>query len=289
MFKILSYLIKFIELFSVAVAARFTMFLASWPMGRSLKPRDHKVLSQGKRLHIKGDKKLAAWQYGESGPLVILIHGWEGHAAQLAPMAQHMASHGYRAVTFDVRAHGASKGKRVWFENFAIDMAHVAKHFDEPIHSIIAHSAGGLLTMMGRMKKIIQADYYAVLAAPRAPYPPLDIVKKLLGVSDAVLDYCRGAVAKQFESPWDELITGKMYEYRGQGQLMLIYDESDVLVHHTDADAAKRYWPKAHVIKTQGLGHFKILWDSGIQHQVSAFIKGQQVETQNNHLAVKGN
>lgn len=277
MFKVLAQLIKILELFSVRTAARFTMFLASWPMRRPLKARDKALLAKGERLHIKGDKKLAAWSFGR-GPLVILVHGWEGNSAQMATMAMCIAEQGFQAVTFDVRAHGSSKGKRAHFSNYSVDMRHVAQHFDRPIHAIVAHSAGGLLTMFGRMKKIVKANYYVTIAAPRAPYPPIEIVKENLGVSEKVADYCRIAIAQQFESPWDELITGKMYEYRGQGKLLLVYDKDDELVCHTDADQAQKYWPDALCIKTQGLGHFKLLWNDSVMNQVAQFISGEEVD-----------
>jgi hypothetical protein len=50
---------------------------------------EHEALERARRFAIPfGDRHLAAWEWGESGPRVLLVHGWEGRGAQLAPFVE---------------------------------------------------------------------------------------------------------------------------------------------------------------------------------------------------------
>src|SRR6185503_233681 len=44
-----------------------------------------------------GGYELATWSWGE-GPAVLLAHGWEGHAGQMARFASRLVTRGFRAV-----------------------------------------------------------------------------------------------------------------------------------------------------------------------------------------------
>ncbi len=49
-----------------------------------------------------------------SGPTVYLVHGWAGHAGQLAPfVAPARRAAGFRVVAFDAPSHGALGPRRV--------------------------------------------------------------------------------------------------------------------------------------------------------------------------------
>jgi alpha-beta hydrolase superfamily lysophospholipase len=61
-------------------------------------------------VEVNGER-LATWSYGK-GPTILLVHGWNGHAAQLRAFVSPLVDAGYRVVAFDQPAHGQSSGAR---------------------------------------------------------------------------------------------------------------------------------------------------------------------------------
>src|SRR2546426_767334 len=59
------------------------------------------------RFRLTGDgPELAVWDWGD-GPTVLLVHGWNGNAAQLAGLVPPLLRAGYYVATPDLPAHGA--------------------------------------------------------------------------------------------------------------------------------------------------------------------------------------
>ena len=77
---------------------------AAPPQVPGLTPRALRIPFEGALLH--------GWIFGE-GPTVLLVHGWEGQAAQLAPLIGPLVARGQRVVAFDHFAHGQSPGSRL--------------------------------------------------------------------------------------------------------------------------------------------------------------------------------
>ena len=71
---------------------------------------DAALLASGLPLRVElvqNRDRVRAWQWGE-GPPVLLVHGWEGHAAQFAGFIPRLLEQGFSAVAFDAPAHGQS-------------------------------------------------------------------------------------------------------------------------------------------------------------------------------------
>ena len=269
MINILRFLVKYLP---TSAAARITIFFAMFPMVKpELKQRDSDALKTGQRFTFKSKGMRVAYSWGE-GPLIILIHGWEGRGAQMAPLAQRLAECGFKAIIFDVKAHGESSGKRVDFTDFQEDIIHLTQHMNQSVHAYVAHSAGGLLMMTARHKKLIQAERYVTLASPRGPYPPLEIIRKFLRTPESVEHRCRHHISKNFSASWSDLMKGKMFEYHGQGELLVIHDQDDELVLHSDSEQVIQQWPNAQTMKTSGLGHNKLLWSPSVMERIEDFI-----------------
>src|SRR6185295_1815526 len=86
---------------------------------------DRSALMSARRIRIDG-RELAAWRWGD-GPAVLLVHGWEGHAGQLAAFVEPLLARGLSAVAFDAPAHGSSRGDHVTLFDFADAVADVAR------------------------------------------------------------------------------------------------------------------------------------------------------------------
>lgn len=126
-------------------------------------------------------QRLATWSWG-SGPTVLLVHGWNGHASQLRSFVPPLIDAGYRVVAFDQPAHGMSTGERAHVVDFANAVDAVGKR--ERPSAIIAHSLGatGAALAIARGLPVKKA---ALLAPPaEVPYFALGAAK-MMGLGPA--------------------------------------------------------------------------------------------------------
>src|SRR5258706_2547887 len=86
------------------------------PVVAGLEARAFNAVKQG---------RIAAWAWG-AGPTVLLVHGWNGAAAQLAPFVAPLVAAGYRVVAFDQPAHGRSRGRSATIVDMADALRAVA-------------------------------------------------------------------------------------------------------------------------------------------------------------------
>lgn len=279
MVKPVRVLIKCLAPISGRAATGLLFYLASFPRALPRKPQWQTKLDQARRIEFERQGKRVAWQWGDAGPLVVCVHGWEGTGAQFGLIGSSLAQLGYRCVSIDLTAHGESDGRRAQFSDFPQDITALVQHFNEPVAAYVGHSAGGMLLMAAREASDLAADRYVVIASPSAPYPPVEIVREKLSPAASVLDRLRKRIAAQFSSTWDSLMAGHLYARNPDGDLLLIYDEADRVIDHSQGDRIQGLWPGSRLIKTSGLGHNGILWDPEVVSQITQFL-GASANTQ---------
>ena len=118
-------------------------------LGRREKDREVLARFEGFRFGFRGNRQ--AWAVGH-GPQVVLVHGYNGMAAQMAPIARDLEMNGYRAILFDAGGHGESASHRVGFDTFIEDTRSILEEIG-PVHALIGHSAGGHLALMLASRK----------------------------------------------------------------------------------------------------------------------------------------
>jgi pimeloyl-ACP methyl ester carboxylesterase len=131
----------------------------------------------------RGGERLAAFDYGGDGPLVILLHGLAGYGREWDETASWLlASH--RVVALDQRGHGRSERKPVDMSRaaFVADVLAWLDHLLVDRASIVGQSLGGHTAFLvaarhgDRVARLVVAEASPV-ADPEAP----TIVRKWLG------------------------------------------------------------------------------------------------------------
>ncbi len=224
-----------------------------------------------------------AWSLG-SGPLIVLVHGWGGIGAQMAPLAAALAAAGFRCVLFDALGHGQSADGKIGFDIFGDDTAALCSHLGETPYGLIGHSAGALGMMAARYRHGLSAMHYVCLAMPSFPYVPLETLKAKYGFADQQLLALRPLLAEQFSRTWAEMEAGCIFAEDPHGQLTLIYDRTDARVRHGDADEIAALWPGARVIKTDNLGHNRILRSPEVIAAADSILSGTSTSSAPNTL-----
>ena len=227
-------------------------------------------LETGERLEYGDDLYARKWG---AGPLVVLVHGWGGAAAQWHKVAPVLVKDGYTVVAPDISGHGDSKGTDIRFDYFYKDLKTLFNFLgaEEP-HALIGHSAGGLGMMAGRELCGLKAKKYVCIAAPSTPYPPVKIVKRKLNPPDKALDTFRHNIAGQFNSQWDD-ITEMSFQKDADAELLLIYDENDKYLDSCDLEKILQHWPDAQTHTVRDIGHEGLIKNHDIAETISDFIR----------------
>ncbi len=252
-----------------AMANSITRSLAAMTQRPPVSSLEQEAMAQASRISY-GENNVA-WAWG-NGPLVIFVHGWSGRAAQMAPLALHVANLGFRSAAIDVTGHGDSPKRHTRWDYFFRDIAALSQSLHEEVYAYVGHSAGALCMMAARTLKGIRARRYACICAPSFPFPPINVIRKKLNPKEGVLEHYKKHIAEQFETTWEELQAGCSYAGAGSDTL-LFYDETDRFVDHGEGDKIQGLCPGARLVKTSAYSHQKILAAPELARAVGEFLK----------------
>jgi pimeloyl-ACP methyl ester carboxylesterase len=251
------------------VAVRLAVWLFCKPKRRTPRPEEVELLrTAGRRVLKVGRQKVVVWCWGD-GPLVVLHHGWSGSAAQMAPLADRLASSGFRVCVVDARGHGQSPGMQATLPQMGADLAAVCGQLGEA-HALVGHSMGAMICARA-MQVGLKCSRVVMIAAPAEIMPYLRFFQRAFGISDTTVDGMISVLHDRFQlSPADakaeRLAAGRTEP------LTIIHDrqDPDVPLRHPEAWVAA--WPGARLELTEGLGHRRILRDGDVAGRVARIL-----------------
>jgi pimeloyl-ACP methyl ester carboxylesterase len=212
---------------------------------------------------------LAAWAWGDVGPRVLLVHGWEGRGAQLGGLVAPLTSAGFRVVTFDAPAHGNSAGDRSSLIHFADSVEEAALSLG-PLHGIVCHSMGGAATLWASRHRPLAARVVMVA-------PPIDLrdftraASRTLGLPEEVRQRVHVRLEARFGVNVEALRADRLASTM-RGPLLVIHDDNDREVPIACGEAIARAWPGSTFVRTHGLGHQRILRDEETMQTITRFL-----------------
>jgi pimeloyl-ACP methyl ester carboxylesterase len=219
-------------------------------------------------LHVDG-RKLAAFSWGE-GPLVLLVHGWSGHAGQMAEFVAPLTKTGFRAVALDLPAHGMSGGRLSSVIHFSRAIRVAAEHLG-PVHGIVSHSLGGggvIQAFLGALK----ANRAVLLAPPAQFHDYWELFRSRMGMSH---DVWRAMVARS--ERWLEIPFADVHPEVGAPHMtipaLILHGTADRVSPVSEGRRLSRLWPGASLRELDS-GHVAILRDARALAETVAFIKG---------------
>lgn len=203
-----------------------------------------------------GSAHLAVSTLGD-GPVVLMIHGWGGRAADMGPLAGAFAQAGYRAVTFDMPGHGRSPGRESSLVEFLSAIRSVTRALGQP-DLIVGHSFGGTAAVLG-VTELGLPVRGAVLVAP-APGPAYYIDRFIRAVglpperASGMLRRVVERVGRSVES-LDAIAAAR----DASVPALIVHDPADREVPWRFAEAMADAWHGSHLLPAPSLGHKRIL------------------------------
>lgn len=255
---------------SPGVASRIAADLFMTPRRHRTPDRERALLAGATPFDVRlGDSTtIKAWSWG-SGPVVLLVHGWEGRGSQLTPFVQPLVDAGHRVIAFDAPGHGASDGSRSSLPHFTYALRAVAAATAEP-HAIVAHSLGCAATTLA-LRDGLTANRLVFLAPPLEPVDYTARFGEILALDTAIVDRMRLRIEERFLRKWSDYslsLTAKEMT----APLLIIHDRQDRETFWSEGNALASLWPNARLITTDGLGHRRILREPALIQEAVAFI-----------------
>lgn len=225
------------------------------------------------RLEVGVDgERIAAWSWG-TGPAVLLVHGWEGHAGQFSPFVPSIVARGLRAVAIDMPAHGASTGSATNMIAFSRAIRAVADVVGGA-RAVIGHSLGGAATAVALADGL--AVERAALIAPAAhPDYFARAFGAILGLPAGLRERLLARLRAEFGELWEQAqVPERVRGLRVPVVILHDRDDGDVPFDHAEEIAAS--WPGAILEEVEGLGHRRVLKDAAVVERVVSFVAGTE-------------
>jgi pimeloyl-ACP methyl ester carboxylesterase len=250
---------------------------ARWAARRFLTPRpvrpgddELEVLAtatRGERVS-DSDLRLHTFVWGDEGPTVLLVHGWNGSVGQMTPFVSPLRQRGFRVVAHSAPAHGASGGTTTHVPDMARAVAVVARRFG-PLHAIVAHSAGATAAARA-VQRGVTVGRMAFVAPGTGPAGWVARFARAAGLT-RLRARLAAAVEARAGARLDELELAEIAPTL-HVPVLAIHDGSDPLVSLEEARRAVEAMPDGRLVETSGLGHFRILREHAVVREIAAFI-----------------
>ncbi|HYD78162.1 alpha/beta hydrolase [Ramlibacter sp.] len=207
-------------------------------------------------------------------PLVLLAHGWGGHAGQMLPLAEAVARAGLRPVLLEMPAHGASAGSISNLPQFARALEYAAARLQQQGHSLHALAAHSLAANAAAYaaSRGLPVQRLVLLAPPSSPLEYTRLFAAVFGLSEgtrarmqARIEAREGILMRQFEPA--------QVGPRIARRTLVVHDRADSINRFADGEAFAGAIAGARLQATEGLGHRRILRDPGVLEQVAAFLQ----------------
>jgi pimeloyl-ACP methyl ester carboxylesterase len=206
-------------------------------------------------------------------PVVLLVHGWGGHAAQMLALADAVAARGLRPVLVDMPAHGASRGSMSALPQFARAIEYVAARLHQQgfdLRALVAHSLGASAAAFASSRGL-GVERLVLLAPPASPPEYTRLFAQVFGLSEST----RAAMQKRIEArqglPMPLFEPGAV-GHRIRVPTLNVHDRGDSVNRFADGQAYARAIRDARFVATEGLGHRKMLKDAQVLGEVAIHI-----------------
>ena len=252
---------------SPTMAARLAENLATRP--RHLhRPRLKSTDLVGEWITFRYGLKARRW--GKAGPVILAIHGWEGHPDQFASMGHALAGLGYRFYALAGPGHVAGTGKEADPALFASALQEVSVELGGEVAAVIGHSMGAGAALMALSDGLLTQR--VVLISGAAGFRSvLERTADQLGLPSR---------ARQRFLRRMELRTGRSLAEveaidalpRVQQPVLVVHDRQDRIIPFADFEQLQAKSPNAQFLATEGLGHSRILADEAVNRRIQAFL-----------------
>jgi pimeloyl-ACP methyl ester carboxylesterase len=187
----------------------------------------------------------------------------------MAPLGEHLADAGYRAVAFDMPAHGATPGKRSSLGEWVNVLPRLAEECGE-LHAIIGHSLGAGSVVLA-LEAGLQTKGAILFAPPLGPGYFIYRLQQFIGLPE---ERAAGMEKQLVDKVGREMAYFDSARAVSSLEMpaLIVHDPADREVPWEHAQAINRNWRGSRLIEAPGLGHVRILRSPELLSQAVDFV-----------------
>jgi pimeloyl-ACP methyl ester carboxylesterase len=237
-------------------------------VGRRTQPVDAR-----RETVVAGNRSLAVWQAGPpAAPAILLAHGWGGRGVQMGSFVAPLLASGFRVVWFDQPGHGESAGGTVALPDFVRALEALAATHG-PFEAAIGHSLGAAALGVA-LRRGLRFGRVVFVSSPASMDEHTHNFARLLGITPRVLEAMRRRLERRYGVRFAEIDRIEELE-RLRLPALFVHDSGDAEVPFEHALRLCARVPGARLIKTYGLGHYRLLREPSVVGAVVDFITGR--------------
>ena len=238
--------------------------------GMRFRDKERALFERAARLLVPfGDERIAAWSFGRGPRTVVLTHGWNGRASQMAPFVEPLLEAGFRVVTFDHLGHGESTGTGTSYPQMAEALSAVV-HAAGGAEAVVAHSLGGAAVVLA-MSEGLALERAVLIAPPESPLPWVAAFGRALGLDAGTLSRARAQIERRVGRRMEELRTPDLAAGL-RAEALIVHDAEDPDVPLSAGRALHEAWAGSQMQITTGLGHHRVLREPEVLARVLGFL-----------------
>jgi len=257
-----------------SLASRLSRRIFSTP--RKFTPREWERSFEAMATRQRLSSGLSVLRAGD-GPVVALIHGWEGRATQFAALAPALLARGFSVVAIDAPGHGHSRGKQSDPYRFAEALIDVSSH-DGPLYAAVGHSMGGgsIALALSSGLSLVRA---ALIASPSSLHDVLHRFTAAMHLPPKAADHFVRDARRRIEARGyrTDDIEGALRSV--QVPALVVHAIDDKEVPFADAEQIARFWPGAALRPVEHVGHRRILRDPITIAAIAEFLSAGDEKT----------
>ncbi len=220
-------------------------------------------------------EKIYGYQMGDvSGEKVFLIHGWDSNPGSMTAIALKLVDEGYNVIAMNLPGHGISKKDHtnMFVVKEALKKFIMYGYTDEPIH-FVTHSFGSAVLAYALSELEVKVETMVFLTSPNHIIDIFDEFKQLIGLGrKAYKKLCVMADKVLGEEIVQLNISSKLRQVNYRS-ILIIHDENDKVIPFTTALQIQANCKNIEIIKYQGVGHYRMLWNEKIISNVVCYLQ----------------
>lgn len=234
-------------------------------------PREQGYLAAARTRSLRsGVGALAAWEWGApDAPLIGLVHGWEGHGAQLGAFAAPLAAAGFRVLAFDAPGHGDSPGDEAHVPLLARLLAEIECETGR-FFGMVGHSMGAAGAAMSTQHGTAPRGL-VLLAPPQSQLERVVRVAERMKLTGGLREKFHAAVERRTGARFAE-VDMRVVAERAPCPLLVFHDPADEDTSFVATEEVVARWRGARLVPAPGRGHYRIVVTPEIVRQTVEFL-----------------
>lgn len=260
---------------AAAVRRAARLFATPQPSSRTRARRAAAVGAEEHQLVVDGlPLQVYVWGDPAHQPYVLFSHGWSSHGTRIAAWLPRLRDAGFAVVAFDQAAHGKSGGVRTTLPAFACHLIAVGRRFG-PAHAVIGHSLGGAAAMLA-LASGLRAERAVLLAPPADPLAAAERFSRFVWLAAHLSRRMFARFERALRVDAEDLQAHRIAPAVARPALV-VHDLEDREVPWAEGERYARLCPQARLLTTRGLGHHRIVDDTGVIEAAMRFLRGEAV------------